>query len=104
MQTLDGQLRTEITKLKDRWSGEGKRVILLARKVLPAKEIRIPPSSREFEAEALSHARTGLVLVGLVGIVDPPREEIPEVIQTLRRAGIRIFMVCRSLSRIMNNN
>lgn len=41
----------------------------------------------------MSHAKTGLILVGLVGIVDPPREEIPGVVRTLRRAGVRIFMV-----------
>ena len=35
----------------------------------------------------------GLELVGLVGIVDPPREEIPEVVCTLRRAGVKIYMV-----------
>lgn len=39
------------------------------------------------------HAKTGLTLVGLVAIVDPPRPEIPDVVSTLRGAGIRIFMV-----------
>ena len=34
-----------------------------------------------------------LAAVGLVGIVDPPRPEIPEVVRTLRGAGIRVFMV-----------
>lgn len=80
-------------ELKDSWSSEGKRVILLARKLIPAKEIALSPSSREFEAEVMNHARSGLILVGMVGIVDPPRDEIPDVIKTLRRAGIRIFMV-----------
>jgi sodium/potassium-transporting ATPase subunit alpha len=32
-------------------------------------------------------------MVGLIGIVDPPREEIPDVISTLRGAGIKIHMV-----------
>ncbi|KAK9334223.1 HAD-like domain-containing protein [Lipomyces starkeyi] len=41
----------------------------------------------------MEHARAELTLVGMVGIVDPPREEIPGVISTLRKAGIRIFMV-----------
>ena len=42
----------------------------------------------------MDHSRSGLTLVGLVGIVDPPRDEIPSVVQILRGAGIRIFMVC----------
>jgi sodium/potassium-transporting ATPase subunit alpha len=46
-----------------------------------------------FETEAMKLARTDLILVGIVGIVDPPREEIPYVVSTLRGAGIRFFMV-----------
>lgn len=41
----------------------------------------------------LAHARSGLTLVGLVAIADPPRPEIPDVVHTLRGAGVRIFMV-----------
>lgn len=52
--------------------------------------------SNDMETEVLERSRTGLVLVGLVGIVDPPRDEIPEVIRTLRSAGIRIFMVSQA--------
>jgi sodium/potassium-transporting ATPase subunit alpha len=51
------------------------------------------PSSSQFEDEVSRHARTDLTLVGIVGIVDPPRDEIPYVVKTLRGAGIRIFMV-----------
>jgi sodium/potassium-transporting ATPase subunit alpha len=50
------------------------------------------PESNGFADEVLASA-TDLTLVGLVGIVDPPRAEIPEVIRTLRGAGIRVFMV-----------
>jgi sodium/potassium-transporting ATPase subunit alpha len=49
--------------------------------------------SSAFETEMLQQAKTGLTLVGLVAIIDPPRPEIPEVIKTLRGARIRIFMV-----------
>lgn len=90
---LTEDVLTHVKALKDRWSGEGKRVILLARKVISRQDIMSDPSSREFEAEMMTQARAGLILVGLVGIVDPPREEIPEVVKILRRAGIRIFMV-----------
>ena len=46
----------------------------------------------------MAHARSSLILVGLVGIVDPPRDEIPEVVRILRGAGIRIFMVTGDFS------
>ncbi|PYH97127.1 Na/K ATPase alpha 1 subunit [Aspergillus ellipticus CBS 707.79] len=93
VQRFDGQMLDHIKRVKDQWSNEGKRVILLARKVLPAADVIFPATSREFELEVMNHAKTGLTLVGLVGIVDPPRDEIPDVVRTLRRAGVRFFMV-----------
>ncbi|KAF2197868.1 calcium ATPase [Delitschia confertaspora ATCC 74209] len=77
-----------IENIKDSWSRQGKRVILLAQKSI---KTRLPPTNQE--REVLGWAREGLTVVGLVGIVDPPRDEIPEVIRTLRGASIRIFMV-----------
>ena len=79
-----------IEGIKDDWSAHGKRVILLARKILPAPQVAM---SNDLESEIMESAKTGLTLVGLVSIVDPPRAEIPEVVSTLRGAGIRIFMV-----------
>lgn len=90
---LEETTRTTLENIKNAWSAQGKRVILLARKVVPRSDVKSLPSSSHFESEVMDHARTGLTLVGLVGITDPPREEIPEVVRTLRRAGIRIFMV-----------
>lgn len=77
----------KIEDVKDAWSCQGKRVILLARKKT------IVPYSANPEKEVLVAARHGLTFVGLIGIVDPPRDEIPEVVRTLRGASIRIFMV-----------
>lgn len=76
-----------IEAVKDAWSRQGKRVILLARKDT------VIPVSANHEKEVLIAARQGLTFVGLVGIVDPPRDEIPEVVRILRGASIRIFMV-----------
>jgi magnesium-transporting ATPase (P-type) len=90
---LDDNTRQAIERTKDYWSTQGKRVILLARKVLFKDNIHSQPTSTYFESEVMDHARSGLTLIGLVGIVDPPRNEIPSVIRILRGAGIRIFMV-----------
>lgn len=93
---LDDATRTKIEAIKNIWSSKGRRVILLARKRVSKEQIRALPSSSQFEDEVSYHAREGLTLVGLVGIVDPPRDEIPSVVKILRGAGIRIFMVRRS--------
>jgi sodium/potassium-transporting ATPase subunit alpha len=79
--------RMRIEQIKDSWSRQGKRVILMARKPT------VMPFSANAEKEVLVAARQGLTFVGIVGIVDPPRDEIPEVVRILRGASIRIFMV-----------
>jgi len=78
---------SRIERIKDDWSRQGKRVILLAEKPT------VVPFSKNAEKEVLISAREGLTFVGIVGIVDPPRDEIPDVVRILRNASIRIFMV-----------
>lgn len=95
---FDATTRATIEDIKNTWSSQGKRVILLARKTLSKEHILADPSSSQFEDEVMRHARTDLTLVGIVGIVDPPRDEIPYVVSTLRGAGIRIFMVTGDFS------
>jgi sodium/potassium-transporting ATPase subunit alpha len=99
---LDDDIRRDIEEIKNQWSAQGRRVIFLGRKVLSKQVIGFTAStsSGQFEKEILKHARTGLTLVGLVAMEDPLRDEIPEVVRILRRAGIRIFMVRPPLSSL----
>lgn len=84
--------RQKVEQLKNVWSSQGKRVILLAQRSvqLAADPVNEP---RECEEEVMRLASNGLELVGMVALVDPPRPEIPEVVATLRGAGIKVFMV-----------
>ena len=61
----------------------GRRVLALAGKRLPAHTID------------LDHAQVaqGMTLLGLVGIIDPPREEAMAAVARCRRAGIRVTMI-----------
>ncbi|KAM3080986.1 hypothetical protein ACMFMG_004945 [Clarireedia jacksonii] len=90
---LDSSMRSNIEVIKNKWSSEGKRVILLARKVLPGHQSQHQPTHNTFEAEIMRQGGSDLTFVGLVAIVDPPRNEIRDVVSILRGAGIRIFMV-----------
>lgn len=94
---LEDSNRRAVEETKNKWSSQGKRVILLARKTIPKEQMASLSNASEVEDKILQHSRDGLILIGIVGIVDPPREEIPYVISTLRRAGIRIFMVCPAI-------
>jgi magnesium-transporting ATPase (P-type) len=61
----------------------GRRVLALARRALPSGK------------EDLDHPDvvTGLTLLGLVGIIDPPREEAVRAVAQCRAAGIRVVMI-----------
>ncbi len=66
-----------------RFVGRGLRVIAVAKRALPAKL---------FNA-ALETIETNVELLGLVGIEDPPREEVTEALGLCRQAGIRVALV-----------
>jgi sodium/potassium-transporting ATPase subunit alpha len=90
---FDEAIRVSIEEAKNAWSSEGKRVLALARRILPGSIVQTNPEENLFEREALELARSNLTLIGLVAIEDAPREEVPGVIETLHRAGIRTAMV-----------
>ena len=58
------------------------RVLAIARRVLPA--------GSGDDADAIERE---LELLGLVGMTDPPRPEVPDAVRRCRAAGIRIIMV-----------
>jgi sodium/potassium-transporting ATPase subunit alpha len=93
VERISNEERIELERTKDTWSSQGKRVILLAKKRLDNLQFNPTDQPREYETDIMGRAASELILVGLVAIVDPPRPEIPEVVRTLRGAGIRVFMV-----------
>lgn len=91
---LGPETKTLFEEAKNRYSSQGKRCILLARKILSNAKIAYgDPSSTDYEKAIVDQATSGLTLVGLVAIVDPLRPEIVDVVSTLRGAGVRIAMV-----------
>jgi len=93
VERISDEERRNLEAIKDKWSSQGKRVILLARKRVDDMKFSPVDQPREYETNIMGRASSELILIGLVGIVDPPRPEIPEVVRTLRGAGIRVFMV-----------
>jgi magnesium-transporting ATPase (P-type) len=52
-----------------------------------------PVGDAELDTELDGEAETDLVLLGVVGIMDPPREEVRQAIDVAHRAGIRVVMI-----------
>lgn len=64
-------------------AGEGQRVLAIA-----CKCIQQPQQSLNFE-----DTREGVTLLGLVGMIDPPRDQVIDSITACRNAGIRVRMI-----------
>lgn len=90
---LDQESRNLFEVIQDSWSRKGQRVLLLSKRIIPS---HIFPGNTKNDVEmtdlALSFNKD-LCIIGLVGIIDPPRAEIPEVVKKCRKAGVRVFMV-----------
>ena len=64
-------------------AGDGFRILAVAvRKALP-----------EEEALSLESVEGGFTFLGIVGLIDPPREEAKEAVAVCKRAGIRVKMI-----------
>lgn len=91
--SLDREMKAMLEHFKNKYSSQGKRCLLLARKVVSHQDLDDAPGTTQFENSILEQSKSGLILVGMVAIVDPLRPEIRNVVSTLRGAGVRIAMV-----------
>jgi len=55
--------------------------------------IAFKPATPELQSLAFNDVESGLTLLGVVGIIDPPREEATSAVQTCQSAGIRVKMI-----------
>ncbi len=69
-----------------RMASEALRVLGLAYRVIEPEEVTAFKEALEYGHEA------NLVFVGLAGMMDPPRPEVPEAVARCKAAGIRVIM------------
>jgi magnesium-transporting ATPase (P-type) len=75
--------RTQIVQAINDFSGHALRVLAIANRTLGDIPKTLDPEKVE----------SGLVFLGLVAFLDPPRAEVPEAVRKARVAGLRIFML-----------
>ena len=80
---LDDQMRRGIQEANDRMTTDALRVLGFAYRTEPA----VPD---EFSRE---YAEQDLIFAGLIGMIDPPRAEVRQALETARHAGIRTIMI-----------
>ena len=71
-----------ISQKADEMAGEGLRLLAIAYK-------NAPQDKKDLLREDLK----GMIFLGLVGMIDPPREEVIEAVRTCKTAGIRPVMI-----------
>jgi len=80
--SMDEASKKEIESAYEAMAKSGLRTLAIAFRTLPL-EIKLSEESVE----------NSLVLLGIVGIIDPPHEEVPEAIEMAKSAGIDIIMI-----------
>jgi Ca2+-transporting ATPase len=73
----------EIIRVNDRMAGDGLRVLAVAARLWNEVPDDLSPENAE----------QGLTLLGLTGMLDPPREEVRQAVSLCKSAGIRPVMI-----------
>jgi P-type Ca2+ transporter type 2C len=81
---LDENAKEMLQQSADAMASRGLRVLGLAEKRL---------ANGEPNPDSASAAESGMVFLGLVGLEDPPRAEVPAAVRALQDAGVRVMMV-----------
>ncbi|KAI9208515.1 uncharacterized protein BJ171DRAFT_489165, partial [Polychytrium aggregatum] len=80
------------------WASQGKRVIAVAYKNIDAQKLQAAAQVQDGLEPFAYDSINDLTLVGLLGIVDPPRPETRGTVETCRKAHIRVAMVTGDFS------
>ncbi len=77
--------RLEIVETNERLAGEALRTLAVATKVIPGESLDGHEPGAELEQD--------LVFLGLIGMIDPPREEVRDAVRRAKSAGVRPIMI-----------
>jgi P-type Ca2+ transporter type 2C len=82
---LDARLREDLETTNHQMAARALRVLAVAYRIIDAGQL-------ESFKQALQTGAAELTLAGFVGMIDPPRPEVPDAVRRCRDAGIRVVM------------
>lgn len=91
---LDDVAIQDLAKTQNKMSKGAQRVILLCQRSYISTQ---PLGTNAFGDDIQSQNICDLTLVGMFGIIDPPRKEASSTVAACRRAGARFFMITGDL-------
>ncbi len=83
---LDDAWRRRLLDANDRLAANGRRILGIGYRTFDG-------TPNQPSAALAAEAESQLVILGLVGIIDPPRTEVRDAVAVCRRAGIRPVMI-----------
>ncbi|HWO00144.1 MAG TPA: HAD-IC family P-type ATPase [Blastocatellia bacterium] len=92
LRPLDDECRARFLAINNEMADRALRVLALAEKTLEGIGDQLPLEALP-ELESKAHLEGGYTFLGFVGMIDPPRPEVPEAIEQARSAGIRVVML-----------
>jgi sodium/potassium-transporting ATPase subunit alpha len=87
---LNDAAKKLLSALQEKLSRNAERVILLCHRFYTPEEVL---GSNYFGDEVVNDCVQDLIIIGVLGITDPPRAETAQTVASCRRAGLRFFMV-----------
>ena len=71
-----------VINMQESWAAQGRRVLVLARKVIRSDEIskEVKKNSQAF-SDLVDELNEHLIIVGLVGLIDPLKEDIVDTVR-----------------------
>ncbi|HXF89517.1 MAG TPA: cation-translocating P-type ATPase [Xanthobacteraceae bacterium] len=90
---LDEARRAELMRRNDGLAAQALRTLAIAMRTIDPAMLGVDPSApRNVEAPP-ENIEDDLILLGLVGMIDPPREEVKAAVATARQAHVRTVMI-----------
>ncbi|XP_051239576.1 probable phospholipid-transporting ATPase VD [Dicentrarchus labrax] len=103
-QEIYSHIREQTQKHLDSYARDGLRTLCISKKILEEEEYEVwlkrqllaessIENREELLLESAQRLETNLTLLGTTGIVDRLQEEVPETIEALQRAGIKVWVL-----------